>query len=46
MEQVRDGLAMSVGCGCLTTRQCAVVIPGDAVATTGPGARRVFPHEG
>jgi MerR family redox-sensitive transcriptional activator SoxR len=46
LEQVRDGLAMSVGCGCLTTLLRAVVNPDDALATTGAGARRVFPHEG
>lgn len=37
---------MSVRCGCLTMRQGAVVNPDDALATTGAGARRLFPHEG
>lgn len=43
LEQVRDGLSMCVGCGCLTMRQCAIYNPGDALATQGPGSRRVFP---
>lgn len=45
LEQVRDGLSMCVGCGCMTMRQCAIYNPEDELAGTGAGARRVFPHE-
>lgn len=45
LEQVRDGLAMCVGCGCLTMRQCAIYNPQDNLAATGTGSRRVFPHD-
>ncbi len=44
LQQVRDGLAKCVGCGCLTMRQCAIYNPDDELAATGAGARRVFPH--
>lgn len=44
LEQVRDGLAKCVGCGCLSMRQCAIYNPGDELAATGAGARRIFPH--
>ncbi|MCG7308952.1 redox-sensitive transcriptional activator SoxR [Brachybacterium sp. ACRRE] len=44
LEQVRDGLSMCVGCGCLSMRQCAIYNPDDALGASGPGARRVFPH--
>ena len=45
LEQVRDGLAMCVGCGCLSMRQCAIYNPGDELAGQGAGARRIFPHD-
>lgn len=45
LQQVRDGLSMCVGCGCLSMRQCAIYNPDDALATQGPGARRVFPGD-
>ena len=45
LEQVRDGLSMCVGCGCMTMRQCAIYNPSDELASTGAGARRVFPHD-
>lgn len=44
LQQVRDGLSMCVGCGCLSMRQCAIYNPDDALATQGSGARRVFPE--
>jgi len=44
LEQVRDGLSMCVGCGCLSMRQCAIYNPGDELAAGGAGARRVFPQ--
>jgi len=43
LEQVRDGLSMCVGCGCLTMRQCAIYNPQDTLGDTGSGARRIFP---
>ncbi|MGB3732276.1 redox-sensitive transcriptional activator SoxR [Microbacterium sp.] len=43
LEQVRNGLAMCVGCGCLSMRQCAIYNPDDALAEGGSGARRIFP---
>lgn len=46
LQQVRDGLSMCVGCGCLSMRQCAIYNPDDALAAHGAGARRVFPHTG
>ena len=45
LEQVRDGLSMCVGCGCLTMRQCAIYTPQDALGDTGSGARRIFPTQ-
>ncbi|MGJ3509849.1 redox-sensitive transcriptional activator SoxR [Enemella sp. A6] len=44
LEQVRDGLSMCIGCGCLTMRQCAIYNPHDELAATGSGARRMFPE--
>ncbi|WP_417555825.1 redox-sensitive transcriptional activator SoxR [Microbacterium sp.] len=44
LEQVRNGLAMCVGCGCLSMRQCAIYNPDDALAEGGSGARRIFPQ--
>ncbi len=43
LQQVRDGLASCVGCGCLSMRQCAIYNPHDELAVTGPGSRRIFP---
>ena len=45
LEQVRDGLSMCVGCGCLTMRQCAIYNPQYALGDTGSGARRIFPTQ-
>lgn len=45
LEQVRDGLSMCIGCGCLSMRQCAIYNPDDELAATGRGARRVFPTD-
>lgn len=44
LEQVRNGLAECVGCGCLSMKQCAIYNPEDSLASSGSGARRVFPH--
>ncbi|WP_226343827.1 redox-sensitive transcriptional activator SoxR [Agilicoccus flavus] len=45
LEQVRDGLALCVGCGCLSMRQCAIYNPGDVLAGEGAGPRRIFPRD-
>jgi MerR family transcriptional regulator, redox-sensitive transcriptional activator SoxR len=44
LQQVRDGLAQCIGCGCLSMRQCAIYNPADELAAQGPGARRLFPR--
>lgn len=44
LQQVRDGLSMCVGCGCLSMRQCAIYNPLDTLGDTGVGARRLFPR--
>lgn len=38
LEELRDGLAACIGCGCLSLRKCAFSNPDDGVATLGPGA--------
>jgi MerR family transcriptional regulator, redox-sensitive transcriptional activator SoxR len=43
LQQVRDGLASCVGCGCLSMRQCAIYNSHDELAVTGAGSRRLFP---
>lgn len=44
LQQVRDGLSMCAGCGCLSMRQCAIYNPLDTLGDSGVGARRIFPH--
>lgn len=43
LEQIRDGLNMCVGCGCLSMKQCAIYNPQDTLAKKGPGPQRIFP---
>lgn len=43
LEQVRDNLALCVGCGCLSMRQCSLYNARDALGATGSGARRLLP---
>jgi MerR family redox-sensitive transcriptional activator SoxR len=43
LQQLRDGLTSCIGCGCLSLRSCALSNPGDVMAQTGPGARRLAP---
>lgn len=40
LVQLRDTLADCIGCGCLSMRRCALLNPGDALATQGEGPRR------
>lgn len=41
LQRLRDQLSGCIGCGCLSLKVCALYNPGDAVATRGPGARRL-----
>ena len=43
LEQLRDGLAACIGCGCLSLSRCALSNPGDAAAAYGTGARWLPP---
>jgi MerR family transcriptional regulator, redox-sensitive transcriptional activator SoxR len=44
LEQVRDNLDQCVGCGCLSMTQGGLYNPQDTLASTGAGARRLFPE--
>ena len=39
LERLRDSLTDCIGCGCLSMERCAVMNPGDTVATQGTGPR-------
>ena len=41
LEGLRDRLDGCIGCGCLSLERCTVVNPGDALASEGPGPRRL-----
>lgn len=41
LEALRDGLTSCIGCGCLSLRSCSLLNPADALAASGPGARRL-----
>ena len=41
LEALREGLTGCIGCGCLSLRSCTLFNPDDALAATGPGARRL-----
>ena len=41
MTRLRDNLADCIGCGCLSIDRCALVNPGDRLASEGPGPRRL-----
>jgi MerR family redox-sensitive transcriptional activator SoxR len=38
LQQLRDGLASCIGCGCLSLDRCKISNPHDAAASRGPGA--------
>lgn len=40
LVQLRDTLTDCIGCGCLSMRRCALLNPGDTLATQGEGPRR------
>ena len=39
LERLRSGLTDCIGCGCLSLDRCAVLNPGDRLASNGPGPR-------
>lgn len=41
LQQLRDDFSGCIGCGCLSLASCALVNPGDRLASHGPGARRL-----
>jgi MerR family redox-sensitive transcriptional activator SoxR len=41
LERLERELTGCIGCGCLSMKACPVLNPGDALATTGVGARRL-----
>lgn len=42
LERLRDNLDGCIGCGCLSLKSCSLYNPGDWLATTGPGPRRLL----
>lgn len=42
MERMRDRFTECIGCGCLSLSVCALVNPGDTLATRGPGPYRLL----
>jgi MerR family redox-sensitive transcriptional activator SoxR len=41
LERLEHELTGCIGCGCLSMKACPVLNPGDALASTGAGARRL-----
>ena len=42
LVNLRDELTSCIGCGCLSLDTCTLSNPGDELAATGPGARRLM----
>jgi MerR family transcriptional regulator, redox-sensitive transcriptional activator SoxR len=42
MERLRDQLTGCIGCGCLSLQRCRLANPGDELATTGSGPRKIL----
>jgi MerR family transcriptional regulator, redox-sensitive transcriptional activator SoxR len=42
MERLRDQLTGCIGCGCLSLKRCTLINPGDWLATTGLGPRKLL----
>ncbi len=42
MERLRDQLTGCIGCGCLSLQRCRLINPGDELATTGAGPRKLL----
>jgi len=43
IELLRERLDSCIGCGCLSLRSCALMNPGDELASAGPGPVRLEP---
>ena len=43
LQRIREDLWTCIGCGCLSFGRCALLNPGDALATEGAGPRRLLP---
>ena len=43
IELLRERLDGCIGCGCLSLKSCALMNPGDQLASAGPGAVRLEP---
>lgn len=41
LERLENELTGCIGCGCLSLKACAILNPGDALAETGTGPRRL-----
>ena len=44
LQRLRDNLDGCIGCGCLSLQTCAIYNHEDALATLGPGPRRLEPR--
>jgi MerR family redox-sensitive transcriptional activator SoxR len=42
MERLRDQLTGCIGCGCLSLKRCTLINPGDRLAATGAGPRKLL----
>jgi MerR family redox-sensitive transcriptional activator SoxR len=42
LQRLRDNLTGCIGCGCLSLKSCALYNPGDELAGSGTGPRRVL----
>ena len=42
MERLRDRLTGCIGCGCLSLQRCGLINPGDELAATGSGPRKLL----
>jgi MerR family redox-sensitive transcriptional activator SoxR len=43
LTRLSEDLSNCIGCGCLSFKRCLLVNPADAMASEGPGARRLVP---
>jgi MerR family transcriptional regulator, redox-sensitive transcriptional activator SoxR len=42
LERLRDNLTGCIGCGCLSLQKCTLYNPGDELAASGPGPRKLL----
>ncbi|MFI5846073.1 redox-sensitive transcriptional activator SoxR [Catenuloplanes sp. NPDC051500] len=45
LERLRDNLTGCIGCGCLSLQKCTLYNPGDELAASGPGPRKLLAGE-